>query len=153
MTDPLDALRQPETPVDPDPVFALRLRARLERALALPRGVQTMTTTSKPTSVPETGTSRRYALTPYLAVRDARRALDWYVDVFGARRRGEVHVNADGTIGHAEIHVGDTGARVVDLGSTNGTFVDGERVTSGELRDGSTITVGRSRLVFRLVHG
>jgi FhaA, N-terminal domain/FHA domain len=53
---------------------------------------------------------------------------------------------------HAEIHVTDAGARVVDLGSTNGTFVDGERVTSGELHDGSTITVGRSRLVFRRVN-
>ena len=51
---------------------------------------------------------------------------------------------------HAEIHVTDDRYRVVDLGSTNGTFVDGERVTAGELRDGSTITVGRSRLVFRL---
>jgi hypothetical protein len=51
---------------------------------------------------------------------------------------------------HAEIHVTDGRYRVVDLGSTNGTFLDGERVTTGELRDGSTITVGRSRLVFRL---
>jgi pSer/pThr/pTyr-binding forkhead associated (FHA) protein len=51
---------------------------------------------------------------------------------------------------HAEIHVVDGRVRVVDLGSTNGTFVDGERVTTAELRDGSTITVGRSRLTFRL---
>ena len=51
---------------------------------------------------------------------------------------------------HAEVHVADGRYRVVDLGSTNGTFVDGERVTTGDLRDGSTITVGRSRLVFRL---
>jgi hypothetical protein len=51
---------------------------------------------------------------------------------------------------HAEIHVTDGRYRVVDLGSTNGTFVDGERIATGELRDGSTITVGRSRLVFRL---
>jgi hypothetical protein len=50
---------------------------------------------------------------------------------------------------HAEVHVSGGRARVVDLGSTNGTFVDGERVATGDLHDGSTITVGRSRLVFR----
>lgn len=50
---------------------------------------------------------------------------------------------------HAEVHLSGGHARVVDLGSTNGTFVDGERVSTGDLRDGSTITVGRSRLVFR----
>ena len=47
------------------------------------------------------------ALTPYIVVSDARRAMDWYIEVFGAQRRGELHVNADGTIGHAEVGLGD----------------------------------------------
>lgn len=46
------------------------------------------------------------ALTPYIMVADARRAIDWYAEVFGARRRGEPWVNPDGTIGHAEISIG-----------------------------------------------
>jgi len=37
---------------------------------------------------------------------------------------------------------------VIDLGSTNGTFVDGERVHAGNLTEGSTITVGRTRIVY-----
>ncbi len=49
---------------------------------------------------------------------------------------------------HAEIHLIDGRARVIDLGSTNGTFVDGERVHAGDLNEGSTITVGRTRIVF-----
>lgn len=49
---------------------------------------------------------------------------------------------------HAEIHLIDGRARVIDLGSTNGTFVDGERVHAGDLTEGSTITVGRTRIVF-----
>lgn len=49
---------------------------------------------------------------------------------------------------HAEVHLLDGRARVVDLGSTNGTYVDGERVHTGLLAEGSTVTVGRSRLVF-----
>ena len=47
------------------------------------------------------------ALTPYIVVSDARRAMDWYVEVLGAQRRGEFHVNADGTIGHAEVGIGN----------------------------------------------
>ena len=47
------------------------------------------------------------ALTPYIVVSDARRAIDWYIEVLGAEPRGEPHVNADGTIGHAELGLGD----------------------------------------------
>jgi hypothetical protein len=50
---------------------------------------------------------------------------------------------------HAEIRLMDDGrARVIDLGSTNGTYVDGERVHAGNLTQGSTITVGRTRIVY-----
>lgn len=49
---------------------------------------------------------------------------------------------------HAEVHLIDGRARVVDLGSTNGTFVDGERIHTANLSDGSTITIGRTRIVF-----
>jgi hypothetical protein len=36
MNDPLDALRTPITPVDPDPIFAARLRERLRALLEQP---------------------------------------------------------------------------------------------------------------------
>lgn len=39
MADPFDALRLPIPAVDPDPTFAIRLRSRVERALAFPEGV------------------------------------------------------------------------------------------------------------------
>jgi hypothetical protein len=51
---------------------------------------------------------------------------------------------------HVEIHVDKGQATVVDLGSTNGTFVDGERIKTVLLDDGSTITVGRTRMVARI---
>jgi len=51
---------------------------------------------------------------------------------------------------HAEVTLVDGKPRVVDLGSTNGTFVDGERVHAGPLLDGSVITVGRTRIVVHL---
>lgn len=50
---------------------------------------------------------------------------------------------------HAEIRLDAEGATVVDLRSTNGTFVDGSRAGEGtRLYDGSVITLGRTRLVF-----
>ena len=67
---------------------------------------------SQQTVEPQAGTQparerRAPALTPYIMVADARRAMDWYAQVLGARRRGEPVVNADGTIGHAELEFGD----------------------------------------------
>jgi uncharacterized glyoxalase superfamily protein PhnB len=52
MTDPFDVLREPVVPVAPDPDFAATLRARLERALALPRGVTPVLDTEIPTDQP-----------------------------------------------------------------------------------------------------
>ncbi|MBA2552444.1 MAG: glyoxalase [Geodermatophilaceae bacterium] len=101
MTDPFDALRMPVTPADPDPSFATRLRARLERALTLPQGVSVSTST---VDVSRTAAPAALgAAIPYLAVSDGRRAIDWYVDVFGAQIIGEPIVMADGRIGHCEL--------------------------------------------------
>ncbi len=44
---------------------------------------------------------------------------------------------------HAEVIADASGVRVIDTGSTNGTTVDGVRVVSAFLRDGSDITLGR----------
>ena len=105
MTDPFEALREPVTPVDPDPDFAGRLRMRLTREVFAPPG-GTMSQQTAATRV-EREPAWPPALTPYIVVSDARRAMDWYVEVFGAQRRGELYVNADGTIGHAEVGIGD----------------------------------------------
>ena len=105
MTDPFEALREPVTPADPDPGFAGRLLQRLTREVfASPGGTMSQQTVSAPV---ERKPAWPPALTPYIVVSDARRAMDWYVEVFGARRRGETIVNADGTIGHAEVGLGD----------------------------------------------
>jgi uncharacterized glyoxalase superfamily protein PhnB len=100
MTDPFDALREPVVPTDPDPDFAASLRARIERALALPRGVAVTSTI-----VEQPRTAALGAAIPYLAVPNGsgRRALDWYVEVLDARLVGEPMTMDDGRIGHAEL--------------------------------------------------
>ena len=50
---------------------------------------------------------------------------------------------------HAELRVEDGQVVLVDLGSTNGTFVNGQPVRRVALTDGTTITLGRTTLVFR----
>jgi uncharacterized glyoxalase superfamily protein PhnB len=104
--DPFEALREPVTPVDPDPGFAGRLRQRLTREVFASSlgGIMSQQTVA---SRVEREPAWPPALTPYIVVSDARRAMDWYVEVFGAQRRGEPVVNADGTIGHAELGIGD----------------------------------------------
>ena len=49
---------------------------------------------------------------------------------------------------HALIAINGTSARLEDLGSTNGTFVDEERVESCELVDRSEFRIGSHELLF-----
>src|SRR5229473_6839299 len=93
MTDPFDALREPVTPVDPDPEFAGRLRLRLAREVFAPPGG----TMSQQTAAARAEREPAWpaTLTPYIVVSDARRAMDWYVEVFGAARRTPRRVSAD----------------------------------------------------------
>jgi len=74
------------------------------------------------------------------------------VTVLGRGAEADVVVDDAGVSRrHAEVHADGGQLRVVDLGSTNGTFVDGERVgpQGAPLTDGSRITVGRTRIVVR----
>ncbi len=50
---------------------------------------------------------------------------------------------------HAEIRVEDDEVVLVDLGSTNGTFVNGQPIRRVSLTDGTRVTLGRTTLVFR----
>ena len=53
---------------------------------------------------------------------------------------------------HLEVRTTRGVTEAVDLGSTNGSYVNGHKVAgSVELTDGSTITMGRTKIVFRLL--
>jgi transcriptional regulator with PAS, ATPase and Fis domain len=51
---------------------------------------------------------------------------------------------------HCQISISPEGARIKDLGSRNGTVVDGVRVRDAMLRDGSTVQLGSASILFRL---
>jgi uncharacterized glyoxalase superfamily protein PhnB len=109
MADPLDVLRTPIEPVDPDPAFASSLRERLRRAILDSAGGAMTTTTGEISTDKRAPSAPAWGpdVTPYIGVYDGRRALDWYVEVFEAEQRGEPYVMPDGSIGHAEIGIGD----------------------------------------------
>ena len=50
---------------------------------------------------------------------------------------------------HAELRQDDAGIRVVDLESSNGTFVNGERATSVQLSSGDRIQLGKTHMVMK----
>ena len=97
MTDPFDVLRAPVTPAQPDPGFAARLRARLERALDLPEGVAVSDLTNVPLAAQEAPLPARAAAVPgagaaprqgdigyaSLWVPDVARAAAFYTAVLG----------------------------------------------------------------------
>ena len=48
---------------------------------------------------------------------------------------------------HCQLIATDDALQVKDLDSTNGTFVNGKRVQTAELKDGDRLAVGRCELV------
>jgi uncharacterized glyoxalase superfamily protein PhnB len=115
--DPLTVLHGDDLPVQPDPAFAARLRARLESVLSLPNrtgevemsGTDTvLAELNDPTVDPGVETTPpRPAAVPYLSVANAREAIAWYTETLGASLVGEMYEMDDGRIGHAELRIGD----------------------------------------------
>ncbi|WP_377639212.1 FhaA domain-containing protein [Oryzobacter terrae] len=83
----------------------------------------------------------RYPLMGAITILGRDDAADIILDDPGiSRRHSELRVTTDGP---------HTVTTVRDLGSTNGTFVNGERITSEHLHDGDRVTVGRTSITFR----
>ncbi len=78
-----------------------------------------------------------------------RRVLDQQRSVLGRSRDADVRID-DGNVSrrHAEIVQEGSTYWLVDLGSTNGTEVDGQRVQRVRLADGSRFTIGETTVTF-----
>lgn len=71
----------------------------------------------------------------------------------GSHSLNDVHIDDPTVSGfHCELGVGREGAWIKDVGSSNGTEVDGLRVKEAFLRDGSLIRLGQVTLRFRLLN-
>jgi pSer/pThr/pTyr-binding forkhead associated (FHA) protein len=79
-------------------------------------------------------------------------ALDGERVTVGKDESNDIALDADSTVSrlHAVLECFPAGWCVTDLGSSNGTFVNGERIWSAQrLRHGDEIRLGHTRLLFR----
>ena len=68
--------------------------------------------------------------------------------VIGRGRDADIRIQGDGiSRQHAKIRVGNEGVQFEDLGSTNGSFVNGERAQRCELQDGDKIQLGSATIL------
>ncbi|MDY5584597.1 MAG: DUF3662 and FHA domain-containing protein [Arcanobacterium sp.] len=121
-----------------------------EANASLPKGKITVLGTSKRGAVaPATGDvateqhpiieingTEKYILTGAVTVIGRGSACDITVDDSGISRR------------HLELRITPNGVIATDLETTNGSFVEGHRISAATLVDGNTITIGHTKIMF-----
>jgi len=87
--------------------------------------------------------------TPAIVLNGARLPLSKAVTSIGRSQECDVTLD-DQSVSrrHAEVHVEDGQAWILDLGSTNGTEVNGARAQRTQLTDGDRIVIGQTELRF-----
>jgi hypothetical protein len=95
---------------------------------------------------------RRAAFRAHLVVDETGQVLDLSAgsNIVGRGHESDLQLLDQGVSRrHADIHVADAQAVLYDLGSTNGTTVNGHPVHSVQLQHGDVIRLGHTRLVFQ----
>ena len=116
------------------------------------RGAKPAANTIVLPSSPE-DTSLRVRRTKLLVISGPRQSREFVIgkDVFtiGSGKQNDLSID-DSTVSrrHCEISVEENGYRITDLDSTNGTYVQGVRVSSAFLNPGSEFQIGKTHLVF-----
>ncbi|WP_122262101.1 FhaA domain-containing protein [Ornithinimicrobium cerasi] len=144
--------RDEQRPPEDDPHAAYR--PPVDEASAAARGErrpQTRELSPDPAPSRARGRSPR----PVLEVEGRSVPLSAAVTVLGRDSSADLPVDDPGVSRrHAELRISSDGPHLQvvlrDLGSTNGTYLNGEQVGSEELRTGDRITIGRTHLTFRL---
>ena len=86
---------------------------------------------------------------PIIDVDGERYLLTGTVTVIGRGSSADITVDDAGVSRqHLELRVTPGGVIATDMNTTNGTFVEGHRITAATLLDGNTITIGRTRIMF-----
>ena len=105
------------------------------------------------TGTPAAPTRQPSRMQPVLDIDGQRYSLNASAIVLGRSSEADILIDDTGVSRrHLEIRTGPGTAQAVDLGSTNGSYVNGHKIVgSSELTDGSTITMGRTKIIFRLL--
>ena len=111
-------------------------------------------TRAMPTEEPRGGRTGR-GPRPVLEIDGRREPLTKAVTVLGRDAAADITLDDPGVSRrHAEVRITHDGPHLQvilrDLGSTNGSYLNGEQVGSEELRNNDRLTMGRTHLTFRL---
>src|SRR5690625_344948 len=102
--------------------------------------------TKRGTAAPASAGSASY---PMLDIDGQRYLLSGTVTVLGRDASADIVISDTGiSRRHLELRTTPHGTIATDLGSTNGTFVEGHRIEAATLVDGNTITIGRTQIMF-----
>jgi len=104
-------------------------------------------------NVPAAPTRQPAQLQPVLDIDGQRYSLNAPSIVLGRSSEADILIDDTGVSRrHLEIRTGPGTAQAIDLGSTNGSYVNGQKIVgTSELADGATITMGRTKIIFRLL--
>ncbi|HVQ88556.1 MAG TPA: DUF3662 and FHA domain-containing protein [Actinomycetes bacterium] len=117
----------------------------LQRSDDLETGMFRVTSQAQQGPIPE----EAFLPAATLEVKDRSIAISSDVTVVGRGSEADLQIDDPGVSRrHAILKLLPTPI-ITDLGSTNGTVVDGAKITEAELHDGSVLTFGSTRAVFR----
>ncbi|MFP7697356.1 FhaA domain-containing protein [Trueperella sp. LYQ143] len=86
---------------------------------------------------------------PIIDIDGERYILTGTVTVIGRGSNADITVDDPGVSRqHLELRITPGGVIATDLNTTNGSYVEGHRITAATLLDGNTITIGRTRILF-----
>ncbi|MDO4665543.1 MAG: DUF3662 and FHA domain-containing protein [Actinomycetaceae bacterium] len=118
------------------------------RALSaqMPGDIRVLTSMKRGNVIPETTPTTG---SPTLEIGNKKWVLTEDVTVIGRGSEADIVLQDSGVSRkHLEIRVTPYGVIAVDLGSTNGSYVEGHRITEATLLDGNELTVGRTTIYF-----
>ncbi|MDD7465264.1 MAG: DUF3662 and FHA domain-containing protein [Actinomycetaceae bacterium] len=115
----------------------------------LTRGKIAVRGVSKRGAVAPATTSEASEQNPIIEIGDDRYILTGAVTVIGRGSASDIVVRDPGVSRrHLELRVTPNGVIARDLDTTNGTFVEGHKISSATLVDGNTITIGTTTIMF-----
>lgn len=91
---------------------------------------------------------------PYLEIGGDKYPLNKEIIVIGRGSDCDIVLDDSGiSRKHCEIRYTDKGTIIADLGSTNGIYVENEKVPAASLVDGNEILIGRTNIYYREING
>lgn len=129
--------------------FVGPVTVRFTEAVDIETGRFTITSASVRGAVAPAAATAASSHTPLIDIDGQRYLLTGPVTVIGRGSESDIIVDDPGVSRrHVEIKVTATAVIVTDMGSTNGMYVEGNKVPAATLVDGNTITIGRTRILF-----